>query len=313
MRIVILLSCVLLASGTFAQRNLNPRSKKDAFGKRDFRPLNDYGLQIQLGGTYLMTKLNNDFTDVATTTDGFRGNYTRDPFGKIGFYGEVGMFHFPKKFPKLKISKEKTIVLISYYDWGLGFKYFRGGESIDAHFIDAGGTETGSEQRNYNFSNGNVFARFSVHKNQKFKKPHSDEKTEFFLDHSLGINVDYRLMTSSDDYTWYGPMTANQAYTKPLQVQLHYGLGFGFPLKRGAWLIPGVRTPFLGYQQTVPVAGSTEKGDNNFGKPSIHWYSSRHWPLLFHVKYMFAFEKKPKKGCPPVEINSQDQDTQRNR
>jgi hypothetical protein len=302
-----LIIIVLCANQLVAQRNMNPSKKGDAFGKYDLRNLNNYGLQIQLGPTYMMTKLNNEYTDVATTTDGFRGNYTHDPYGKFGVYGEIGMFHFPKKRSKLSLAL-KT-VLVSYYDWGVGFKYFRGGERIEANFMDPGGNVVSTDERSFDFSHGNVYGRFSIHKNIHFKRHR--ETINFFLDNSLGLNVDYRVLTGTDDYTWYGLMTANQRYTEPLQVQLHYGLGFGFRLKRGSYLIPGVRTPILGYQNTLGALNETGGGESSFGRPSVHWFSSRHWPLLIHVKYMFAFEKKAK-GCPPVEVNDQDKNTMQN-
>ncbi len=309
MKYVVIISALLLSGLSFAQRDLTPGKRSDAFGKYDLRKLNNYGLQFQLGATGYMTKLKNQTVDVTDPTSaGFRGNYMHDPCGKTGVYGEIGMFHFPKKRSKLSLAL-KT-VLVSYYDWGVGFKYFRGSETIHANFTDALGTVIGSDSRSYKFSQGNLYGRFSLHKNMYFKRHR--EQINFFLDHSLGLNVDYRLLTKSEDYTWYGVMTQDQQYTKPLQVQLHYGLGFGFRLKRGAYLIPGVRTPLLGFQNTVPAYNSSDKGSNEFGRPSIHWYSSRYWPVLIHVKYMFAFEKKPKKGCPPAEVNDQDKDTMQN-
>ena len=307
MRIGLIILVVCCSWSALAQRNMNPKKKSDAFGTRDLRSLNNYGLQLQLGATHLMTKLNNETVDVATTTNGFRGNYLHDPVGKFGAYAEVGMFHFPKKRSKLSLAL-KT-VLVSYYDWGVGFKYFRGGENIEANFLDPGGNVVSSDERNFDFSHGNLYGRFSIHKNIHFKRHR--EQINFFLDNSLGINVDYRLLTTTDDYSWYPVMMENQQYTKPLQIQLHYGLGFGFRLKRGSYLIPGVRTPILGYQSTTPAYDSNNNSENHFGRPSAHWFSSRYWPLLIHVKYMFAFEKKAK-GCPPVEVNDQDKNTMQN-
>lgn len=311
MRYTIVILVLLFSVTVLGQRDFTPSKKRDAFGTRDLRNLRNYGLQFQLGATDYLTRLSNKQIDATTTTDGFRGNYTHDPYGKIGIYGEVGMFHFPKKRSKLSLAL-KT-VLVSYYDWGVGFKYFRGGENIHVNYLDVAGQLVSETDDAYNFTNGNVYGRFSIHKNIHFKK-HRDEKTNFFLDNSLGINIDYRVLTSSDTYTaTYASITQNELYTKPLQIQLHYGLGLGFRLKRGSYLIPGVRLPLLGYHSAVPVVGDSGKGDNYFGRPSMHWYSSRYWPILIHVKYMFLFEKKAKKGCPPVEINSQDKETQQNR
>ncbi|MGY8927870.1 MAG: hypothetical protein ACKVJC_11340, partial [Flavobacteriales bacterium] len=74
----------------------------------------------------------------------------------------------------------------------------------------------------------------------------------------------------------------------------------GIRLKRGAYLIPGVRVPVLGMN------------DWQKGNPSFKWFSRSYWPILFHVKYMFMLEKKAK-NCPAVETNDQDKETQRNR
>lgn len=312
MRSLVVIVFVLISVDSFSQRDLTPTKRKDAFGTRDFRNLNNYGIQFQIGATTFLTRLANEQINTETPgNDGFRGNYTHDPYSRVGVYGEIGMFHFPKRFPKIKISDEKTIVLISYYDWGLGFKYFRGGQEIQANFMDAGGTVVGSEDRPYNFTYGSAYGRFSAHKNINLSRE-KGKPAKVFLDNSLGINFDYRVMGSSDEYSWYSSMTDGQAYSKPLQIQLHYGLGVGFRLKRGSWLIPGVRTPLVGFQKYVGEYNVKDKGDSSFGRPSTYWFSSRYWPLLIHVKYMFALEKKAK-GCPAVEVNDQDRNTNKSR
>lgn len=313
MKWTLIITAILFSTSLWAQRDLTPSKKRDAFGKRDLRSLRNFGLQFQLGGTSYLTRLNNEKIEADASASTFRGDYTHDPFGKLGAYAEIGLFHFPKNRSKLSL-KLKT-VLISYFDYGVGFKYFRGGENIEIDQQDVLGNSLPDSpyEESYNFSHGNVYGRFSIHKNIHFKKHR--EQTNFFLDNSLGLNIDYRVLTTSDGgYSTFGIMSTEQQYTKPLQIQLHYGLGFGFRLKRGSYLIPGVRLPLLGYQSTVGTAGDSGKGTNSFVRPSSHWFSSRHWPILFGIKYMFLFEKKSKKGdCPAVEINGQDQDTQRNR
>ena len=305
--LLIVLSFGLTAS---AQKSLNPRNSKKMFGgPQSFKDYNLYGLQFQLGGTFLMNRLNNPTINAENATHGFRGNYTFDPKGRLGAYAEIGMFHFPKKFPKLRL-KDKSIVLVSYFDWGLGFKYFRGAEDITTNFIDNTGVTTSTVDATFAFSNGNVYGRASLHKNIYFKPKNRKEKLNFFLDNSLGINFDYRVLTKSDDYTGSNPIIySEQQYYKPLHVQLHYGLGFGFSPKRGTFIIPGVRLPLLGFQSTVPAVGDSGKGNTVFGKPSMHWFSSRYWPLLFNVKFMFAFPKKSK-GCKTGITNDQDKQTQ---
>lgn len=305
-----------LSFAGLAQRDLTPNSRKDAFGKRDLRSLNNYGFQFQLGATYLMSRLHNPVYEVHGSGTGFRGDFLHDPKGIPGVYGEIGMFHFPKKRSKLSLAL-KT-VLVSYYDWGLGFKYFQGQQDIDVQLRDVAGNPLGGlDITPYRFAWGHVYGRFSLHKNIHFKTKRSKEKSNFFLDNSLGLNVDYRVTTKTDAYVHPLILTTDsipQRYSTPLHVQLHYGLGFGFRLKRGAYLIPGVRAPLLSYQMTQPIpTNSMAGGTSRFGNPSIHWFSTRYWPILIHVKYMFATEKKNKKGCPPAEINDQDRNTQQNR
>ena len=295
-----------------AQRDLNPRNSKKAFGgPESFKDYSLHGIQFQLGGTYLMNSLRNDRFDVDGAA-GFRGDYLHDPKGRLGFYGEIGMFHFPKKFPKLKIGK-KNIVLISYVDWGLGFKYFRGAEKITANFEDATGVYSGSEDRTFGFSNGNVFGRFSVHKNIYFQSKKRKKKLNFFLDNSLGLNFDYRLMENADAYTeWFSVMEQNQQYYRPFHAQLHYGLGFGFAPRRGMFIIPGIRVPLLGYHTATTLPDGSGAKESYFGKPSMHWYSSRYWPVLFQVKFMFSIPKR-QKGCATGITNDQDKNTQQGR
>ena len=307
MRYSLALALIYLAFGSLAQRDLTPTSRKQAFGKRDLRALSNYGLQVQVGATYLMTRLHNPTNEILTTSGSIRGTYLHDPKGQLGAYAEIGMFHFPKKRSKLSLAL-KT-VLVSYYDWGVGFKYFRGMQTIETQLTDASGNKIGSPDIvPYRFEFGHVYGRFSLHKNINFKSKKTGENSNFFLDNSLGINVDYRVTTKTDPY----PISTDPipvGYSSPLHAQLHYGLGFGFRLKRGAYLIPGVRAPLVGFQMTQPLPSNTVSGVSTFGNPSFRWFSSRYWPALIHVKYMFAFEKKVKKGCPPVETNDQDKNT----
>lgn len=316
MKWILTAALVGLAFAGMTQRELNPRNSKKMFGgARSFQDYNLYGIQFQLGGTATLNGRRDDRHDV---NGEFRGDYLHDPKTRLGAYAEIGMFHFPKKFPKIKLwkdsqGKRKYFILVSYYDWGLGFKYFRGAEDITANFEDASGGYIGSETNTYGFSNGNVYGRFSVHKNQYFKPKKRKKKLNFFLDHSLGFNFDYRLFHTAETYTdWFPVMEQNQQYYRPFHAQLHYGLGFGWSPRRGMFIIPGVRLPIVGYHAATPQIDGGGNKESYWGKPSMHWYSSRYWPLLFNVKFMFSLPKK-QKGCATGITNDQDQETQRNR
>ncbi len=315
MKWIITAALVGLAFAGIAQRDLNPNNGNPFGGAKSFKDYNLYGIQFQLGATYLMNSPRNERIDVNGV---FRGDYLHNPIGRLGGYAEIGMFHFPKKFPKIKIGKDdhgkqKYLVLLSYYDWGLGFKYFRGAEEITANFKDASGAYIGSEDRTYGFTNGNVYGRFSLHKNIHFTPKKRRKKLNFFLDNSLGLNFDYRVLQTADTYTeWHDVMEENQQYYRPFHAQLHYGLGFGWSPRRGMFIIPGVRLPIVGYHSAAQAVDGSGDKQNYWGKPSMHFFSSRYWPILFNVKFMFALPKK-QKGCATGITNDQDQETQRNR
>jgi hypothetical protein len=266
--LIILATCL----STVAQRDLTPgRRRGDTFGTRDFRNLNNYGLQVSLGPTYMMTPQTN--ATVKMQNDTMRYQYTHDPVGELGIFVEIGTAHFPMKPSIFKFLKHR---LISYYDWGLGFKYFGGSETMTIDITDAQGninsTVTGSGQ----YYNGYGFGRFTLHKMFSLGKRH-------FLDNGLGLNVDYRIIDGNRDYK-DEVLPATQTFHKSLVAQVHYELGLGFKLKRGSYLILGAQTPILGIQEW------------NGGSPALKWYSSNYWPILFKVKYIHLFEKKSK-GC----------------
>ncbi len=293
MRYLVVLIFAGLTLCSFGQRDLTPNSRKSAFGgARDFRDLRYTGLQVQLGPTYTITRTETARTDFDNSAT--RGNYSIDPRGRFGAYAEVGMAHFPKKRSKLSLKIKK--VLVSYIDWGVGFKLLGGREFTNIDYTDVVGNVVSSDQQSGNFYNGYAYGRFSVHKNWHFKRLGKN----FFLDNSIGANVDYRVLSQtaySADVSGISP----QAFHQPLVAQLHYGLGFGFRTRRGTYIIPGVRMPILGINEW------------DRGNPTLTWFSSKYWPMLAHVKVINLFQKKRKNGCPPAEINDQDRETQQNR
>tara|TARA_R110002072_G_scaffold291008_1_gene458892 strand:+ start:5482 stop:6378 length:897 start_codon:yes stop_codon:yes gene_type:complete len=298
MKKLILLLSIVTPMVTLAQpRDLTPTKKNQGFGTRDFRNLGNTGLQFQLGGTYLMTRPN--YITQTYSNGLFNGQYSIKPTGLLGGYAEIGLVHFPKKRSKLSLAL-KT-VLVSYFDWGLGFKYFRGTETLTVDRLTPTGAIIGSNTTEGKFQRGHIYGRFSIHKNVHIKKI-----KKLFLDNSFGANFDYNLLPSPIDgsaaahLVELGNVGLSQRYQQNFMAQLHYGLGIGIKLKRGAYLIPGVRIPIMGMYEWRK------------GQPTISWFSSEYMPLLFHIKYMFMFEKKAK-NCPAVETNSQDKETQRNR
>lgn len=287
-------------------RSLVPDKKSKMFGKRDLRDLRGLGLQSQFGLTHLMTFRNKEIIEAPGAI------HENDSYGKLGVYAEVGMIHFPKKRSRLSL-KMKTI-LVSYFDWGIGFKYFRGGEITNVNYSIF--IYPSSQIYDFRLAHGNVYGRFSIHKNIHFKKKANGNKSKIFLDNSLGINIESRIIERSTSSSLYMFDYKLENSYNPLYAQIHYGLGLGLKLKRGSYIVTGIRVPILGYQSVHRnnsiLSSYPFNSEHYFGNPSLRWFSSKYWPILFQVKYMFLFEKKEDR-CRPALINSQDKETQKNR
>lgn len=252
------------------------KKRKDFFGKAEnpndkVRPI---GIQFQIGPTYTFTRTKNDYVQGADSLAN-RFRYLQDPNGRLGIFAEIGLVHFNMKDPKIK----KFGRIVDYIDYGVGFKLFGGRETTTIDALDASGNVTASETGEGSFYNGYIYGRFAVHKLQYLNKT-----KKIFLDHSLGINGNY-LVTGGDKNYKAPVFEANQYFSKPFMLQLHYDIGFGIRIKKGSYLIPGVQLPFLGLHEW------------NKGNPSIRWYSSKYYPALFHIKFIKLLPAKKGKGC----------------
>jgi hypothetical protein len=86
--------------------------------------------------------------------------------------------------------------------------------------------------------------------------------------------------------TYEGAMFGPQTFSPAFRAQLHYDLGFGIRLKKGRYLIPGAQLPVLGIQEW------------NSGSAKLQWFSSKYYPVMFHLKYIHLFPaKKSKHAC----------------
>ncbi len=267
MKYLVLILLFFFSIYSQAQRNLTPRSgskRGSVFGKVDTRELKNYGLQIEGGVTYLRTK---DNERVFLDNNGRPIDYLVDPNGLPGVFFDIGTAHFPTNEPRLNLLGKR---IISYYDWGIGFKLFGGGESTDVNYYLPNGNLINSTEGSGSFYNGYATGRFTIHNNYYFSK-------KFYLDNGLGINFDYRVLSGNETYNnFYVAQKSHNAFV----AQLHYDVGLGIKIKRGAYLIPGIQLPILGMAEW-----------NGF-KPSLDWFSSNYRPILFKIKYIYLFEIK---------------------
>lgn len=275
---------ILSAFVGMAQRDFTPGKKRSSvFGQADYKDYRYFGLQVSGGPTYMFTRADKNNPTYATTDDTGRPmDYTFDPAGKPGFFLEVGLAHFPKK--RSKLSTKLKTVLVSYYDWGLGFKYLGGKEETTINYYNLSNQLLSTTTGKGSFYNGSIYGRFTLHKNINLSK-------KFFIDNGLGVNFDYRVLEGSQSYDGFA--SSDQWFSKPFAVQLHYDLGFGVKMSRRSYFIPGVQMPIVGIAQWRGGCAAT------------HWFSSNYVPALFHLKFIYLFEKKAK-GCPAAKGNDDD-------
>lgn len=252
-------------SDYFGERNAPKKIMKNKTDK--VRP---FGLQAQLGAT--TTLVNADARNTKNDITPYGGNYEINPLTRVGIYGEIGFVHMNMR---ATTARKK---IIDYLDYGIGFKLFRGAEKITLSNIPYGNAlENGSETSSFQL--GNLHARFGVHKLQYLTK-----KKKLFIDHSLGINFDYRITERTNQ----SALSSNfpQKYSGNYALMLHYDVGLGIRLGKGKYLVVGVQTPF------VEFLGKP------MGNPSFNWLSSSYYPFLIRVKYIHLFPaKKSKHAC----------------
>lgn len=289
MKYLFFLICLSVFSFSFfAQTPFKPSKKrKDYFGseRNDVRQLSNIGLQISVGPTFVLAS-SNKLKSSTSFIDDFGNEVTSEinQNGKIGGNFEIGLTHFNMKSPKFSFGR-----IVDYFDYGIGFKYFRGTESTISTFHDSQGREIGQENGLGKLENGYVNFRFSLHKLSYIKKDAS-----IFLDNALGVHADYLMLENSRVYP--NMNVINQFFSKPLSVNLHYSFGLGMRLKRGSYLVPSAYVPILALEE--------------FNKESIHWFSSRYYPITCQIKFIYLFNKSKKKTS--CTTNGSEEDKKRN-
>jgi len=185
---------------------------------------------------------------------------------QLGLFAEIGKF---------KMTDKR---FINYIDYGLSYKWFRGGEDYTAKYYDGNNNllnqvnERGSYNDHLISANLNLGYRF-------------DQSDDFFYVNGLGLNLDYAIIKSRTPT----PAIPNNAdYTdgpNSLLGEMHYFFGMGF--KKGRMIImPVVETPILALFPFNHIV-------------STHpYFNTRARPWLIRVRFMFL--KKGSKSCPAV-------------
>lgn len=281
--LLIVFAIILGQNNLYSQRKYQPKTKKKQFygNQRLQKPLfhwvtgdhSRHGLQLSFGPNYTFTSAKPNHEQIPIGDSTF--NYSHDPKGRLGGFVELGMVHITKRPRKL----------IHYYDWGIAYKHIGGREITNIDIYDDRDTLVESLSGDGEFYNGHISGRFSVHSVFQINPV-------TFLDNALGVNLDYSFLGRNKDYNG-AFMPETQDFEGNIQGQIHYDFGFGFKVRSGLFLIPGVQLPIL-----------TAYEWRN-GNPSLHWFSSKYYPAHFKLKVVWLFKRDPDR-CPPVETNEQD-------
>ena len=249
---------------------------------------NDYimvkknGYHFAFGGTYTLT---GDSIQGIFDRTGSRGDYTINPNGNFGFFAEFGLLQFPtwKGIP-IKFLKKKRIM--DYWEFACGYRQLSGSETTTNYYKDPLDQIYASEEFIGDFVNGFVYARASAHSLIFVGKKKIDQARKYFIDQSIGFNVDYNMFQSEKRYNDVNFISsAVQNYHGQLVAQFHYALGYGIRINRAWMCIPSVYIPVLGIYEW-----------NGFNA-KLNWFSSGYWPLQFQLKFNKLYERVPKCGA----------------
>ena len=219
------------------------------------------GWHFAPGFTYMIPTLNqrNEFmtTDDIAKDTLFSGNFNAG--GKFGIYAEVGRHRFFER------------KLLTYMDYGVGFKSLKGTES----FVGQLGGDSTRMDYTYDESFKNSFVTGFVNFSNIAQL--SDNT---FLQNSLGLNVDYRLINRQNEVL----IQTQEPQPESLIGQVHYKIGFGFKVNRNLFVVPTVETPILNVWKWQD------------GKSTLDYFNSDYRPIIFTLRF-FWFDIQKQADC----------------
>lgn len=237
----------------------------------------DKGWYFGIGLTYMMPY--SPYKDIISVTDSLTKttstkSYLAQPKNSFGksFTTQLG--------PMLEIGKFKmnSKRFINYIDYGLSWKWFRGGEDYtETTYVDH--VETSKIENRATFSDHLI----SVNLNLGYRFDKSDD---FFYLNGLGLNLDYHIIKSRGTNIQAPNNTSYTGGPDSFLGELHYFFGMGFKTKGRMIIMPMIETPILAL---LPF---------NHIKSNHPYNNTRHHPFLIRVRFMFL--KKGSISCPAV-------------
>ncbi len=226
----------------------------------------DKGWFFGIGATYMFPYLNEsktiDFTDTLNQT--FTQDYTATPKGNFGLFFEIGKF---------RINGKR---IINYQDFGLSYKWFRGGEDFEQTTILNNAVYSKSST-NATFSDHAISANFNIGNSYDIS-----EKT--FMVNGIGLNADYFIIKSRGaGGTILGQ---EQKFVSDFVGELHYFFGMGFKTGKRLIIMPMIETPIFAIYEF------------NHIKSTHDYFNTRSRPFIIKIRIMFL--KKGSTSCPKV-------------
>lgn len=273
---VVLLIYLFVMQFTFAQMYKAKKSKSDFFGKREVnnRQIGNFAMNVTLGPTFTKAfdqKNNTDFQ--LTDVNGTNLPYEITQKGKVGAHIGAGLNFFNSNPGWFSFGR-----IVDYFELGLSFSYYRGIESLEVK--DANGREIEALSGQGKYQLGWLTPKLGIHKIFPITN------TKMFLDNGLSFNGNLALLQAEKTYS--NNIVAQNYFSPTFTAQLNFFLGLGFQLKRGSYLIPSVYMPILSLSE--------------FGKQSVHWFSSRYYPINCQLKLLYRFNKRRSKtSCTTID------------
>ncbi|MCC7331746.1 MAG: hypothetical protein IT232_03970 [Flavobacteriales bacterium] len=226
----------------------------------------DKGWFFGLGITYMFPYL--DKTETIEFTDSlnriFTQRYTASPTGNVGLFAEIGKF---------KINNRR---IINYHDFGLSYKWFRGGEDFTSTTL----------LNQIPYSNSKATGNYSDHAlSLHYNIGHSiDVSEKTFIVNGLGLNTDYFIVANRENGGII--LTQPHHFVSDFVGEAHYFFGMGFKAGNRLMIMPIIETPIFALYEF------------NHIKSTHDYFNSRSRPILFRVRFMIL--KKGSTSCPAV-------------
>ena len=235
----------------------------------------DKGWFLGVGATYMLpynrvTEYTQHTDSITNTT--YSESYAAQPKTTFSesFSTQIGLFLEVGKF---KMNEKR---IINYTDYGISYKWFRGGENF-SQSSKVNDVEVAYATARGTFSDHALSGNYNI--------GHRYDMTDkTFLVNGIGINLDYLLITSRNG----GGVLPSKAQEFPTSLigEMHYFFGIGFKTNKRLIIMPMIETPILALYPFNHIVSTH------------NYFNTRDRPVFIKIRFMFL--KKGSTSCPKV-------------